>query len=45
MQRPWLGTVWVDEFRFERVPNTTPVTSSSIGQGQSRSHVNLDFNQ
>ena len=39
------GTVWVDDFKFERVPNTTPVTSPSVGQGQPRSPVNLDFNQ
>jgi hypothetical protein len=39
------GTVWVDDFKFERVPTTTPVTSPSVGQGQPRSPVNLDFNQ
>jgi hypothetical protein len=39
------GTVWVDDFKFERVPNTTPVTSPSVGQGQPRSPVNLDFNR
>jgi len=35
------GEVWADDFKLERVPDTTPVTG--IRQQQSRTPVNLDF--
>ena len=39
------GQVWADDFKLERVPMTTPVTSPAVGRSQPRSPVNADFNQ
>jgi hypothetical protein len=39
------GQVWADDFKLERVPATTPVTSPAVGRSQPRSPVNADFNE